>query len=50
MTNSPEVVETESYPWTAWLTREVPYIAKIEQRWPDGSRHVTPLEGHSVIG
>lgn len=31
------VVETEYRPWTVWLTREPPYIAKVVQRMPDGS-------------
>jgi hypothetical protein len=35
------VVETDSRPWTAWLMKEAPYIAKIEQRRPDGSRWIS---------
>lgn len=35
------IVETASYPWTAWLTKEAPYIARIVQRWPDGSEWVS---------
>ena len=31
------VVSTETRTWTAWLTREPPYIARIVQRFPDGS-------------
>jgi hypothetical protein len=30
-------VETEYRPWTVWLTKEPPYIAKVVQRMPDGS-------------
>lgn len=35
------VVETEYRPWTVWLTKEPPYIAKVVQRMPDGSEIVS---------
>lgn len=35
------VVSTEQRPWTVWLTREWPYIAKIVQRFPDGTQWIS---------
>ncbi len=42
------VVQTEFRPWTVWLTREPPYIARVVQRMPDGSEITSERTGFSV--
>lgn len=34
-------VATTLRPWTAWVAKEPPYVLRIEQRLPDGSRQLS---------